>query len=293
VNLPLVIGHRGACGYRPENTMVSFQLAIDQGADGVEFDVVTTLDDALIIRHENALSGTTDVSLKREFSNRRRDGSVDGNSVNDWFTEDFSGSEIATLRAIERVPEIRPGSAKFDGQFQIPDLKQVLEADFLEKRLIVAEIKDGSHLEKSSVPISKLFAESVAGAVPRGKLVIESFNREILEGTRMEMENRGIAAEYFYLLDSGEVEQVKTLLGSFDGISISLSMLFSAEDWVKRIHDLGKKIWVYTARAEQAEHSIEEYYLNIIDTGVDGIFADQPDLLRRVLADRSGSAYDY
>lgn len=293
MNLPLVIGHRGACGYRPENTMASFQLAIDQGADGVEFDVVTTGDDALIIRHENALSGTTDVSSKREFSNRRRDGSVDGNSVYDWFTEDFSGAEIATLRAIERVPEIRPGSAKFDGQFQIPDLKRVLEADFLENRLIVAEIKDGSHLEKSSVPISKLFADSVEGAVPRGKLVIESFNREILDGTRMEMESRGIAAEYFYLLDSGEAEQVKSLLGSYDGISISLSMLFLAEDWVKRIHDLGKKIWVYTARADQAEHSIEEYYLKIIDTGVDGIFADQPDLLRRVLADSRGSAYDY
>lgn len=290
---PLVIGHRGACAYRPENTLESFELAINQGADGIEFDVVSTKDEALIIRHENLLSSTTDVTSKLEYLNRRRAGLVDGRAVKDWFSEDFSAAEIASLRAIERVPEYRPGSAKYDGQFQIPELKDVIEADFLADRLIVAELKEGTHLVNLSQPLAKLFANQISASTITGNLVIESFSKSILEQSRTELQARAVPALYFYLLEQGNSDQAKDLVETFDGISISLEMLFSDLTWVEKVHQLGKKIWVYTARAEQAENSIEEYYLKIVDTGVDGIFADQPDLLRRVLADNRGSAYDY
>lgn len=290
---PLVIGHRGACAYRPENTLESFELAINQGADGIEFDVVSTKDEALIIRHENLLSSTTDVTSKLEYLNRRRAGLVDGRAVNDWFSEDFSAAEIASLRAIERVPEYRPGSAKYDGQFQIPELQDVIEADFLADRLIVAELKEGTHLVNLSQPLAKLFANQISASTITGNLVIESFSKSILEQSRTELQARAVPALYFYLLEQGNSDQAKDLVETFDGISISLEMLFSDLTWVEKVHQLGKKIWVYTARAEQAENSIEEYYLKIVDTGVDGIFADQPDLLRRVLADNRGSAYDY
>lgn len=290
---PLVIGHRGACAYRPENTLESFELAINQGADGIEFDVVSTKDEALIIRHENLLSSTTDVTSKLEYLNRRRAGLVDGRAVKDWFSEDFSAAEIASLRAIERVPEYRPGSAKYDGQFQIPELQDVIEADFLADRLIVAELKEGTHLVNLSQPLAKLFANQISASTITGNLVIESFSKSILEQSRTELQARAVPALYFYLLEQGNSDQAKDLVETFDGISISLEMLFSDLTWVEKVHQLGKKIWVYTARAEQAENSIEEYYLKIVDTGVDGIFADQPDLLRRVLADNRGSAYDY
>lgn len=290
---PLVIGHRGACAYRPENTLESFELAINQGADGIEFDVVSTKDEALIIRHENLLSSTTDVTSKLEYLNRRRAGLVDGRAVKDWFSEDFSAAEIASLRAIERVPEYRPGSAKYDGQFQIPELQDVIEADFLADRLIVAELKEGTHLVNLSQPLAKLFANQISASTITGNLVIESFSKSILEQSRTELQARAVPALYFYLLEQGNSDQAKDLVETFDGISISLEMLFSDLTWVEKVHQLGKKIWVYTARAEQAENSIEEYYLKIVDTGVDGIFADQPDLLRRVLTDNRGSAYDY
>lgn len=290
---PLVIGHRGACGYRPENTIESFELAISQQADGIEFDVVSTSDSELIIRHENALSGTTDVAIREEFEPRKRTGRVDDREVVDWFSEDFSKAEIKTLRAIERLPDYRPGSAVFDGQFAIPSLQEVVQASFLKDRLIVAELKDGTHLKKLGKPIAELFAQSIAESNVTGHLVVESFNRNILEQSKIELENRSISAKYFYLLEQGTADYLEELIGFFDGISISLEMLFADLSWVEKTQQLGKQIWVYTARAEQAEASIEEYYLRIIDSGVDGIFADQPDLLRRVLADSRGSAYDY
>ena len=293
MNKPLVIGHRGACGYRPENTVESFQLAISQGADGIEFDVVTTSDEALIIRHENSLAGTTNVAKKAQFSSLRRQGLRDGGSISDWFSEDFTLAEIQSLRAVERVPDIRLGSAKFDEQFHIPQLAEVLAGEYLNDKLIVAEIKDGSHLNTLSQPISRLFADELSKADLKGHLVVESFNRDILLVTKAELEARHIAARYFYLLEHGDAQSTEKLAGSFDGLSISLEMLFANPSWVTKVHELGKQIWVYTARAERAENSVEEYYLKIIQTGVDGIFADQPDLLRRVLLDSSGSAYDY
>lgn len=123
---PIVIGHRGASGYRPEHTLASYELAIKMGADYIEPDLVSTKDGVLIARHENEISGTTDVATRREFANRRTTKVIDGVRVTGWFTEDFTLAEIKRLRAKERIPEIRPGSAAYDGRFQVPTLQEVI-----------------------------------------------------------------------------------------------------------------------------------------------------------------------
>jgi len=123
---PLVIGHRGACGYIPEHTLASYFIAIEQGADFVEPDLVMTRDGVLVARHENEIGATTDVAEHREFAGRRTTKQVDGVAVSGWFTEDFTLAELKTLRARERIPQVRPANTRFDGQFQIPTLEEIL-----------------------------------------------------------------------------------------------------------------------------------------------------------------------
>jgi glycerophosphoryl diester phosphodiesterase len=123
---PIVIGHRGASGYAPEHTLVSYFIAIQQGADCVEPDLVMTKDGVLVARHENEIGGTTDVSVRPEFASRRVTKSIDGVSITGWFTEDFTLAELKTLRAKERIPGTRPANTRFDGMFEVPTLEEVL-----------------------------------------------------------------------------------------------------------------------------------------------------------------------
>ncbi len=113
---PLVIGHRGACGYRPEHTLESYRLAIRLGADYIEPDLVSTRDGVLVARHENEISGTTDVAAHPEFAARRTTKAIDGHAVTGWFVEDFTLAELRTLRAIARLPGVRPQTTVFDGR---------------------------------------------------------------------------------------------------------------------------------------------------------------------------------
>lgn len=123
---PIVIAHRGACGYRPEHTLESYRLAIRQGADFIEPDLVATKDGVLVVRHENELSATTDVAQRPEFAHLRAAKTVDGRPKTGWFTEDFSLAELKSLRARERLPELRPANTRFDGMYAIPTFAEVL-----------------------------------------------------------------------------------------------------------------------------------------------------------------------
>ena len=124
---PIVIGHRGASGYRPEHTLAAYRLAIRLGADYVEPDLVSTKDGVLVARHENEISGTTDVADHPEFADRRTTKTIDGRPVTGWFTEDFTLAELKTLRAKERLPQVRPDNTRYDGRFEIPTLNEVLD----------------------------------------------------------------------------------------------------------------------------------------------------------------------
>jgi glycerophosphoryl diester phosphodiesterase len=125
-NRPIVIAHRGASGYRPEHTLESYRLAIELGADYVEPDLVSTKDGVLVCRHENEIGGTTDVAAHPELAARRTAKPIDGVSVEGWFTEDFTLAELRTLRARERLPQLRPRNTEFDGRFQIPTFDEVI-----------------------------------------------------------------------------------------------------------------------------------------------------------------------
>jgi glycerophosphoryl diester phosphodiesterase len=119
---PIIIGHRGACGYRPEHTLASYELAVELGADFIEPDLVSTKDGVLVARHENDISGTTDANVK--FPERKARKIVDGHAVEGWFTEDFTLAELKTLRAKERL-EFRDHS--YDATFEIPTFREVIE----------------------------------------------------------------------------------------------------------------------------------------------------------------------
>jgi glycerophosphoryl diester phosphodiesterase len=123
----LIIAHRGASAERPEHTLAAYELAIDQGADYIEPDLVATKDLVLVSRHENELSGTTDVASREEFEDRRRDKTIDGQKVAGWFAEDFTLAELRTLRAKERIPSLRPGNARFDGLYQVPTFAEIVK----------------------------------------------------------------------------------------------------------------------------------------------------------------------
>ncbi|MCL9843015.1 glycerophosphodiester phosphodiesterase [Ralstonia solanacearum] len=121
-----VIGHRGAPALRPEHTLASYQKAIDDGADIIEPDLVATRDGVLVARHENEISGTTNVADLPQFTGRRTTKTIDGQSVTGWFTEDFTLAELKTLRARERIPDIRPDNTAYNDQFDIPTLAEII-----------------------------------------------------------------------------------------------------------------------------------------------------------------------
>ena len=122
----LVIGHRGASGYRPEHTLASYELAARMGADFIEPDLVSTKDKVLVARHENEISGTTNVADHPEFADRKKTKVVDGVSALGWYTEDFTLAELKTLRAKERIPALRQENTLYDGRYEVPTFDEVL-----------------------------------------------------------------------------------------------------------------------------------------------------------------------
>ncbi len=307
---PLVFGHRGACGYRPENTLEAFELAFVQGADAIEFDVVPTGDGQLIVSHDPWLSHNTDVADHPEFAEREREITLYGRwKVIDWFSVDFTVAEIKTLFARERMTEQRPGSAKFDDQFKIPTLDELLAAPFASGKTLILEVKHGNHFatlgsQFDPVPMVKAALERSDWQARGMKFIFESFDFAVLSALKKAL---GGVGEYVFLtekvrLPEGETqvsaEMLQRVAAEFDGISVEWALLFNPVDeaassaqfgepsgLVADAHALGLKVFGWTARAEESKYSIEEYYHSLVSSGVDGIFADQPDLLLAVLAE--------
>ena len=142
---PIVIAHRGASGERPEHTIAAYELAIRQGADVIEPDLVPTKDGALVARHENEISETTDVADHPEFAARKATRTIDGKELTGWFTEDFTLAELKTLRAKERLPLMRPGNRGYDGQETIPTFEEVIALAKKHRVAIYPETKHPSY----------------------------------------------------------------------------------------------------------------------------------------------------
>lgn len=161
---PIVIAHRGASGERPEHTMAAYRLAIAQGADFIEPDLVITRDGVLVCRHENEISGTTDVATRVEFADRRKEKSVDGVSASGWWVEDFTLEELRTLRCKERLPQLRPANAAFDGQGQIPTFAEALALAMEAGVGIYPELKHPTCLREQGLDPVAAFIEAALAA---------------------------------------------------------------------------------------------------------------------------------
>ena len=175
---PLVIAHRGASAYRPEHTLAAYRLAIGMGADYIEPDLVSTKDGVLVARHENEIGGTTDVASRLEFASRRTTKVIDGTPLTGWFTEDFTLAELKTLRAKERIPQLRPANTVFDGRYQIPTLQEVIDLAEQEDVGIYPETKHPTYFDSVGLSLEEpLVATLRANGLdkPSSDVFIQSF----------------------------------------------------------------------------------------------------------------------
>ena len=320
----IVIGHRGASGYRPEHTRSAFNLAFALGADAVEPDLVATRDGVLVIRHENEISGTTDVATRAEFAPRRTEKHVDGKTSTGWFTEDFTWAELSTLRARERLPALRQSNTTFDDQHPILRLRDLFDlvdaaADRTERVLgIVAEIKHANYFGALGLPLPELFAAEVSAAGwNTDRLTVESFEPSVLAQVRAQ----GVRGKRIFLLEdegypadagAGALSYADHLTANglaslaagperIDGISVPKSLILEtdaagevigASALVDDAHAAGLEIYTWTLRPENKflaktfrngtrkadfGHWQSEFRV-ILDSGIDGVFADHPDL---------------
>jgi glycerophosphoryl diester phosphodiesterase len=311
---PLVFAHRGASGYLPEHTLEAYLLAIEMGADVIEPDLVMTRDGVLVARHENEISGTTDVAVRPQFASRRRTQSIDGQSMDGWFTEDFTAAELATLRARERLPQLRPLNAQHDGRYGIPTFEAILvmlaqvNAQRVQQGLapvgVAPETKHPSHFAALGLsfeaPLLKALQRDLHGA----PVFIQSFEQGNLRVLRQRCEHRLV-----YLVDESidaamlqpaglvQVAQFAHVLGAAKRLVQPLTTdgaLVSPTPLVADAHAAGLQVVPWTLRAEnyfvppvlQRGDDPREYgYLQaeidgLLRAGVDGFFTDQADIGR-------------
>lgn len=177
---PLVIAHRGASAERPEHTLAAYALAIEQGADVIEPDLVMTKDGVLVARHENEISETTDVAGRPEFAGRRTTKTIDGETVTGWFTEDLTLAELKSLRARERLPQLRHANTRFDGQETIPTFAEVVALAKAAPRPVgvYPETKHPSYFRMLGLPMEEALLRVLAEAGwadARDRVFIQSF----------------------------------------------------------------------------------------------------------------------
>lgn len=282
--VPLVIGHRGAPGYRPEHSRSGYELAFALGADSVEPDVVASKDGVLVIRHENEISGTTDIAERPEFAHLRTTKRVDGDEHTGWFTEDLTWAELSTLTVRERLPAVRPSSASFDGRqgvLRLRDLAEIVDAASEQQGRelgMTVEIKHATAFAAMGLPLDGLLADELSdlGWATGRPLVVESFEKTVLA----EVAARGVTAEFVYLVErSGAAadlvardgssavtyaaelgdEGLDVLAGLVDGVSADKALLLAldadgavigATDLVDRLHARGLTAYAWTLRPE-------------------------------------------
>ena len=298
VPIPIIIGHRGASGHRPEHTLAGYRLAAEMGADYIEPDLVSTKDGVLIARHENEIGSTTDAAMK--FPDRKRAKTVDGMSVTGWFSEDFTLPEIKTLRARERLDFRSHG---WDGQFEVPTFDEVIElAQQLGKELghpvgVYPETKHPTYFRSIGLPLE----DRLLAALDRynwnntdAPVFIQSFEtnlRDIRTRTKIKL---------IQLIENKvpSDEELRSIKSYADGIGPNTRLVIPARadgtlrapiDLVMRAHNAGLLVHVWTLRSEPIFLSptyrgdVGAEFRQFRDLGVDGIFTDFPDAGVRAL----------
>ncbi len=320
---PLVIGHRGASAYRPEHTLAAYRLAIAQGADFIEPDLVSTKDGVLVARHENEISGTTDVALRPEFADRRTTKTIDGVEVTGWFTEDFTLEELRTLRARERLPELRVDNTVFDGLYRVPTFAEVLDLARRSGVGVYPETKHPTYFDSIGLSLEEPLVAALREAGlddADDPVFVQSFEtanlRELdgvvdvplvqllgASGAPYDLVAAGDERDYLDLVTRRGLQEVATYA---DGIGPDKGLVVPRDEegalteptrLVRRAHAAGLLVHPYTFRPENeflptdlregdpeaegflrargdAEAELRLFYL----LGVDGVFADAPDV---------------
>lgn len=317
---PIIIAHRGASGERPEHTLAGYERAIDQDADYIEPDLVLTKDGVLVVRHENEIGGTTDVASHSEFADRRATKTIDGQQITGWFTEDFTLAELRTLRARERLPEVRTANRRFDGLYQVPTFEEVLklvEAKNAETRRrigVYPETKHPSYFASIGLPHeAALLAmlERYGYTSADDPVFIQSFEVDNLKSLRAKTRLRLVQlvdasggpadhpeTTYADMLTGAGMKQIGTYadaLGANGGLIVAPDGRDTG--FVARAHEAGLQVHMWTLRAENmflspslkrgddpaAQGDFAAAVRAIAATGVDGFFTDFPGPARAAL----------
>lgn len=316
---PRIIAHRGASGYRPEHSRAAYELAIEQGCDAIEPDLVLSADGELVIRHESDIADTTDVAEHPEFAHLRTTKVVDGHEHTGWFTEDFTWEQLQTLRLRERLPELRPENTAYadERMLRLEDLLELLEATPVK---LVAEIKSPSYFASCGFDIGAVFAErmhAVGWADRPDRVWVECFEESVLHTVR----SRGVQGTLVYAAESSgtaidlaqrdgaqaltyaeqlQPAQLRRLAErGIGGISVEKSQLLgdSGGRLIAAAHDAGLETFVFTLRPENAflderfrsagsaadQGNWPAEWREIAATGVRWLFADHPDFAGDVL----------
>lgn len=309
----LVIAHRGASGERPEHTLAAYERAIDQGADYIEPDLVATKDRVLVARHENEISGTTDVADHPEFADRRTTKEIDGQQVTGWFVEDFTLAELRTLRAKERLPRLRPAGARFDGLYQIPTFAEIAalvkakEAETGRRIGLYPELKHPHFLLQHAGidTVDLLLGElETAGIGADDPIFIQSF--EITPLRRLDARS-DLKLVQLVGVEGGPADEPAMRYGTMvtmdgaaqiaeyaDAVSADIRLLLEEDGTpsglVSAAHAAGLKVHAWTLRKENAflppqlrrgagegaRGCPEKLWALLARAGVDGVVADDP-----------------
>jgi len=315
---PLVIAHRGASGERPEHTRAAYELAVDQGAHVIEPDLVMTRDGHLVVRHENEIGGTTDVAAHPAFADRRTTRAIDGQSVTGWFTEDFTLAEIQTLRARERLPDLRPANTAYDGQEPILTFDQVIRiardaSARAGRRIAIApELKHPSHFAALGLRMEDAFVAALDHHGLTGvdaPVLIQCFEVGTLErlAARINAPLLQLIAATGGPADRPDLtyrdmitpEGLRTIARYAGWIGAEASLIETDDgaptSLVADAHAAGLKVAVWTLRAENiflpprdrrgaapaAHGDLAARFARLSVQGVDAVFADHPAALGR------------
>lgn len=316
---PFIIAHRGASGERPEHTLASYERAIDQGADYIEPDLVLTKDGVLVARHENEISGTTDVADHPEFAARKTTKTIDGQSITGWFTEDFTLAELRTLRARERLAQLRPANSRFNDLYLIPTFEEILklvrakEAETGRRIGLYPETKHPSYFAGIGLPHQGRLLELLGKygyQTEVDPVFIQSFEVGNLKALRAVsrlrliqlVDSEGGPADEpgTTYADMLTVEGLRQIAAYADGIGPATAMVLAPEGatgLAGRAHDAGLQVHIWTLRMEnsflpaafqrpddpQGRGDFAAYVRAVAGTGVDAFFTDFPKQARDAL----------
>jgi glycerophosphoryl diester phosphodiesterase len=289
----VVIAHRGASGERPEHTLESYRLAIEEGADYIEPDLVMTRDGVLIARHENEISGTTDVAQHPRFAARRRTQIIDGESFTGWFTEDFTLSEIKTLRARERLPELRPQNRQFDGRFAVPTFDEIMQLVMSANRQpgrnrpvgVYPETKHPAHFAAIGLPQELTLLDTLQRyqyAKAGSPVFIQSFDPHNLQQLRRMTQLPLVQLLEHDIGEPGRIAEYADAIGIAKALALPES--------IRAAHAANLRVHVWTFRAENeflpqdlrigaepaAHGKLETEIRRYLEAGIDGFFVDFP-----------------